>query len=99
FRNIRADFHPRFQYLFRFIVLVAGALRLFGTTTLQIFRPQSPPHILTLVIAAGTGALSMNVFLPSLPGMARYFGVDYAIMQLTVSVYLVATAALQLIIG
>jgi hypothetical protein len=33
-------------------------------------------------------ALSMNIFLPSLPSMAAYFGVDYALMQLSVSLYL-----------
>lgn len=41
----------------------------------------------------------MNVFLPSMPGMARYFGVDYALMQLTVSLFLASTAVLQLIVG
>ena len=41
----------------------------------------------------------MNVFLPSMPGMARYFGVEYGMMQLTVSLFLAATAVLQLIVG
>lgn len=41
----------------------------------------------------------MNVFLPSLPGMARHFDSDYSVMQLAVSVYLAATAVLQLFIG
>jgi DHA1 family bicyclomycin/chloramphenicol resistance-like MFS transporter len=41
----------------------------------------------------------MNVFLPSLPGMARYFQTDYAFVQLAVSLYLAATAVLQLFIG
>jgi DHA1 family bicyclomycin/chloramphenicol resistance-like MFS transporter len=59
----------------------------------------SPPHVLTLVILAGVSTLAMNIFLPSLPGMARYFGVDYALMQLSVSLYLAGSAVLQLIIG
>ncbi|TKT79172.1 multidrug effflux MFS transporter [Aquamicrobium sp. LC103] len=59
----------------------------------------TPPHILTLVIATATGTLAMNVFLPSLPGMARHFDVDYGVMQLAVSLYLAATALLQLAIG
>ena len=59
----------------------------------------SPPHILTLVVATAVSALATNVFLPSLPGIARYFGTDYALAQLTVSVYLAATAILQLGIG
>ncbi|MBL8578533.1 MAG: multidrug effflux MFS transporter [Mesorhizobium sp.] len=58
-----------------------------------------PPHLVTLVMAAAVGPLAMNVFLPSLPGMARHFESDYAVMQLAVSFYLVATAALQLFIG
>src|SRR5690606_10697078 len=35
----------------------------------------------------------------SLPGIARYFDADYAVVQLTVSLYLAATAVLQLVIG
>lgn len=57
------------------------------------------PHITTLVLLAGVAAMSLNVFLPSLPSMARYFGVDYAVMQLSLSLYLAATALLQLFIG
>lgn len=59
----------------------------------------SPPHITTLVFATATSALSMNIFLPSLPAMARHFDTDYGVMQLAVSLYLVATALLQLVIG
>lgn len=62
-------------------------------------RTRTPPHILTLVTLSGVSALSMNVFLPSLPGMARDFGVDYAVMQLSVTAYLGANAILQLLIG
>lgn len=57
------------------------------------------PHILTLVIATATGPLAMNIFLPSLPGIARHFSADYALVQLLVSLYLGATAVLQLFIG
>jgi DHA1 family bicyclomycin/chloramphenicol resistance-like MFS transporter len=57
------------------------------------------PHITTLVLIAGIAALSLNVFLPSLPSMAKAFGVDYAVMQLSVSLYLAATAAMQIAIG
>ncbi|MEZ5811091.1 MAG: multidrug effflux MFS transporter [Rhizobiaceae bacterium] len=61
--------------------------------------PASPPRITTLVLCSATGALSMNIFLPSMPAMARYFNVDYGVMQLAVSLFLAATAVLQLIIG
>lgn len=60
---------------------------------------RSPPVLLTLVLIAGMGAMSLNIFLPSLPAMALHFGADYAVMQLSVSLYLVATAVLQLVIG
>lgn len=63
------------------------------------FDNTTPPHIVTLVMAAATAALASNLFLPSLPGMAAYFDADYAIVQLTVSGYLAATAVLQLGIG
>ncbi|MDP5305523.1 multidrug effflux MFS transporter [Paracoccus spongiarum] len=60
---------------------------------------RTAPHALTLVALAGVAALSMNVFLPSLPGMARDFDVDYAVMQLSVSAYIGASAVLQLLGG
>ena len=60
---------------------------------------RTPPHLLTLVALSGVSALSMNVFLPSLPGMARDFNVDYAVMQLSVSAYIGASAVLQLVAG
>lgn len=59
----------------------------------------TPPHIATLILMAGIGALSLNVFLPSLPSMADHFGVDYALMQLSVSAYLATTAIVQIVIG
>lgn len=60
---------------------------------------RTAPHLLTLVALSGVSALSMNVFLPSLPGMARDFGVEYGFMQLSVSAYIGATAVLQLLGG
>ena len=59
----------------------------------------TPPHIITLVSLAGMSALSMNIFLPSLPGMTAYFDTSYAIMNLSISMYLAITAVLQLFIG
>jgi MFS transporter, DHA1 family, multidrug resistance protein len=59
----------------------------------------TPPHITTLVLLAGLAAMVMNIFLPSLPQMAAYFGTDYAVMQLSVPLYLLCSALLQLFIG
>jgi len=60
---------------------------------------RTPPHVVTLILIAGLGALSLNIFLPSLPSMAEHFGVPYGLMQLSVSLYLATTAAVQLGIG
>ncbi|NKN36615.1 multidrug effflux MFS transporter [Agrobacterium sp. a22-2] len=65
----------------------------------KLLDRQSPPHIVTLVLIAGLSALSMNIFLPSLPDMAAFFDVDYAVMQLAVSGYLAGIAVLQIAIG
>lgn len=59
----------------------------------------TPPHILTLVLMAGLGAMNMSAFLPSLPHMTEHFGTRYEVMQLAVSGYLAVTALLQLAIG
>jgi len=59
----------------------------------------SPPHIVTLTALAGVSALTMNIFLPSLPGMTEYFHADYRVMQLSVAFYLGVSAALQVVIG
>jgi DHA1 family bicyclomycin/chloramphenicol resistance-like MFS transporter len=59
----------------------------------------TPPKIVTLILLAGLSALTMNIFLPSLPGMASYFGVPYGVMQQSVALYLALSAALQIVIG
>lgn len=60
---------------------------------------RTAPHISTLILLAGLSALTMNIFLPSLPGMAAYFDVPYALMQLSVALYLALSAVLQIVIG
>lgn len=69
-------------------------------TPKTIFLNRStPPHAFTLVMLAGLSALTMNIFLPSLPGMAKWFEVPYALMQLSVALYLGLSALLQIAIG
>src|SRR5258705_2889842 len=53
--------------------------------------------VLTAVV--GLGALSIDMFLPSLPTIAAVFGADAAIAQLTVTLFLMAFAAAQLVYG
>ncbi|QRF66872.1 multidrug effflux MFS transporter [Ponticoccus alexandrii] len=59
----------------------------------------TPPHISTLVLLAGMSALTMSVFLPSLPDMAAWYEADYSLLQLSVTVYLAANALLQIVVG
>ena len=57
------------------------------------------PNIVTLVLIAGIAAMSMNVFLPSMPSMALFFDADYAVIQLSISAYLALTGVLNFVIG
>jgi len=67
--------------------------------TIRFLDRATPPHIFTLIVLTGLGALSMNIFLPSLPGMTTYFQTDYRLMQLSVALYLGVNAVLQVFIG
>ena len=59
----------------------------------------TPPHIATLILLTGISALSMNIFLPSLPAMTAWFETDYHVMQLSVALYLAVNAFLQILVG
>ena len=66
----------------------------------SIFLNRStPPNIFTLILLAGISALAMNMFLPSLPGMATYFETDYRLLQLSVALYLAVNAVMQIVLG
>ncbi|WP_338720510.1 multidrug effflux MFS transporter [Devosia sp. XK-2] len=57
------------------------------------------PRLSTLVLLSALAILPINFFLPSLPGMAAQFDVDYATMGLSLAVYAGASACLQLVLG
>lgn len=57
------------------------------------------PHITTLIILSALPALSMTLFLPSLPNMTEYFQTDYRVIQLSVATYLLFNAVLQVVVG
>lgn len=59
----------------------------------------TPPHIFTLVLLAGVSAMNMSIFMSSLPQMTKDFATEYSIMQLSISLYLLFTAGMQIIIG
>lgn len=70
-----------------------------NTAPARFLDRTTPPKVVTLILLAGLSALTMNIFLPSLPGMAQYFGVPYGVMQQSVALYLALSAALQIVIG
>ena len=70
-----------------------------SVTTVRYLNRTTPPHITTLILIAGLSAMTMNVFLPSLPAMAAFFETEYSIVQMSVAIYLGVNAVLQLVIG
>ena len=60
---------------------------------------KTAPHLLTLILMSGMSVTTMSVFLPSLPSMTEFFKTDYALMQLSISLYLACTAIVQLVAG
>jgi len=62
-------------------------------------RASSPPRLGTLILLTGMTVLTLNLFLPSLPGMAGSFGVPEAVIGVAVSGYMIAAAAMQLLLG
>ena len=70
-----------------------------GPPTRRFLSANSPPAPATLVAITGVAAMSMNIFLPSLPHMAEEFGTSYNVMQLSVALYLALTAVTQIILG
>lgn len=60
---------------------------------------RTPPRMITLILLASVGILTLNMFLPSLNHMAADFGVDYGLVNLSIAGYLAITAVLQVIMG
>lgn len=60
---------------------------------------RTPPRLATLILMTAVSLLSLNMFLPSLASMARDFGTDYAIVNISVAGYLAVSAVLQLVMG
>lgn len=67
--------------------------------TVRFLDRTTPPHIMTLILITGISALNMSIFLPSLAAMTAYFDTEYAVMQVSLSGYLAATAVLQIFVG
>ena len=65
----------------------------------RFLNRSTPPHIFTLILLASISALTMNIFLPSLPNIASDLNSSTSILGLSVGIYLASSAVLQLIIG
>src|SRR5262245_4111338 len=61
--------------------------------------PNSFPVTALLTALVALGPISTDLYLPSLPGLARYFTVGVDDIQLTLSVFLVGLATAQLVYG
>ncbi|WP_420403154.1 multidrug effflux MFS transporter [Nisaea sp.] len=57
------------------------------------------PRLSTLILLSALCILPINIFLPSLNNMAGEFGVDYAVIGLSLAGYAAASAVLQIVLG
>ena len=61
--------------------------------------PALAPPLLLLIVISAMGPVALNICMPSMPGLQQAFNTDYATVQLTLTVYLVAMAISQLVLG
>lgn len=66
------------------------------TETPEAPPPPRLPPIAVLVAVAGLGPTSLNIFLPSMPGLMRVYDTGYDTAQLTLSLYLAGLGVAQL---
>lgn len=57
------------------------------------------PPVLLLVALTGVPTFSVNIFVPSLPGLVGYFGSTGAVVQLAITLYLATVGLGQLVYG
>jgi DHA1 family bicyclomycin/chloramphenicol resistance-like MFS transporter len=57
------------------------------------------PHLLILIALSALAILPINMFVPSLPSIAKEFDADFALVNVAVAGYAVATALAHLIAG
>lgn len=57
------------------------------------------PRLTTLILLSALAILPLNIFLPSLGGMAAEFGVDYSVMSFSLAVYAGVSACLQILLA
>ncbi|MCW8832859.1 MAG: multidrug effflux MFS transporter [Colwellia sp.] len=57
------------------------------------------PPIAVMILVAMAGPLALNIFLPALPQITQYFDTDYQTLQWSFTLYLLAVAIGQLVMG
>jgi DHA1 family bicyclomycin/chloramphenicol resistance-like MFS transporter len=62
-------------------------------------KADSLPIAVLLTALVGFGPVSTDLYLPSLPDMVRAFGTSVSMVQLTLSVFLIGFASMQLVYG
>jgi DHA1 family bicyclomycin/chloramphenicol resistance-like MFS transporter len=74
-------------------------------TTASLAAPSDPvrgparPPVILLVAISAIGPLALNIFVPSIPGLASAFQASHGTVQLTLTLYLVGVAVGQLLYG
>lgn len=62
--------------------------------------PAAPkPHIAILIVMSAIGPVALNIFLPSMPSLTESLNTTHDLSQLTLTLYLLATAFAQLVLG
>lgn len=69
------------------------------TSSATMSDPNHKPSILVLILISTISPLSMNIYLPSMAGMVGDFSTSAAMVQLTISLFLVSVAVSQIFIG
>lgn len=68
-----------------------------------LYKPHPGRQFFWFILAVGMmsmiGIISSDIYLPSMPYMATYFHTEYAVIQKTITVYLVGLAIFQLLYG
>lgn len=61
--------------------------------------PRVLPPFAILVAMSAVGPMALNIFIPSMPGLQKEFGIPYGTAQLTLTLFLIGMAVCQLIYG
>lgn len=69
------------------------------TSCAQTGPTTAPPRLTTLILLSALAVLPVNMILPSLPNIAATFQADFAIVNLSVAGYAIATALTEIIAG